>query len=633
MTSRFDLLSPDVDCSLTHSCTGRSATDAALLARGSTTVSRLSPLQLVEVVMADPIIVREPRNTIRWLLTGVARSVLAAVVAFTGAHAPAWAFTVTACAPEIPGEGGCWNIPGPSSLKLVGPLPSQDAIEGEALGIYEVVFHDIVPGDYVLKAIGCNPFGCLVNTPVSVVDHDVFVIADMVAAPPPTPTCACGQPRAACRTQGGDVGVCTRFPDHGCFCFYDVTPSASPTRPSPTPTQTPPSSSCVGDCSGDSIVTIDEIIKLVFWALNGVGVNEQLMCPDLSNWCDSELGIAIDCIIQAVNNALNGCPVSATPTPTPACFEPFPTCCDLLPQGCFSVNDQSSIADCFAAAGYLHGCYDPRTFCDVATGQCVQPPTPGPTSTPTDHCGLVCTDARCLVAGSGEIGRCDVGDANGCHCIPLDCGQSLEVTPLIVDFGDVPVGDVANAVLAVSSEKGASFNFAIDPSPPYFLYNNARSSSFYVWPYGSYGPPWLSVVDLGIHCAPNDLGRVEGLLTATSSDCTAVVLTCNGIPKSTPTPTATGTTPTPTSTPTCAASPERTCSPGEYQCASDRNGCEVCDCCVEPLGCCDFQGQRPCYSILQPDEMGVCLNIHHGTPRGCPLPVVCNHFTGQCELH
>ncbi len=80
---------------------------------------------------------------------------------------------------------------------------------------------------------------------------------------------------------------------------------------------------CTGDCNGSGDVTVSEIITLVNMAL---GTQTQLSaCPDglppsITNV--SEVDIAL--IIQAVNNALNGCPAPvATPTPTPTVTSPF----------------------------------------------------------------------------------------------------------------------------------------------------------------------------------------------------------------------------------------------------------------------------------------------------------------------
>jgi hypothetical protein len=76
-----------------------------------------------------------------------------------------------------------------------------------------------------------------------------------------------------------------------------TTPSATATR---TPTVTP---RCVGDCNGDSSVTIDEILSMVDIAL---GNAETSTCAPADANGDQE--ITIDEILKAVNDALNGCP-------------------------------------------------------------------------------------------------------------------------------------------------------------------------------------------------------------------------------------------------------------------------------------------------------------------------------------
>ena len=60
---------------------------------------------------------------------------------------------------------------------------------------------------------------------------------------------------------------------------------------------------CVGDCSGDGQVTVNELIIMVHIAL---AASEALACP---SGVPSGSSIDIALIIQAVNNALNGCAV------------------------------------------------------------------------------------------------------------------------------------------------------------------------------------------------------------------------------------------------------------------------------------------------------------------------------------
>jgi hypothetical protein len=87
-------------------------------------------------------------------------------------------------------------------------------------------------------------------------------------------------------------------------------PSATETATStPTPTATAvPTPLCVGDCNGDGVVTVDELLTMVNIAL---GNDEVSTCEpgDLNQ--DSQ--ITVDEILTAVNNALNGCPGPVTP--------------------------------------------------------------------------------------------------------------------------------------------------------------------------------------------------------------------------------------------------------------------------------------------------------------------------------
>jgi hypothetical protein len=66
---------------------------------------------------------------------------------------------------------------------------------------------------------------------------------------------------------------------------------------------------CVGDCSADGEVTVDEIITGVNIAL---GTQTAAACPAFDGNGDGE--VTVDEIVTSVNNALNGCPV---PAPTP----------------------------------------------------------------------------------------------------------------------------------------------------------------------------------------------------------------------------------------------------------------------------------------------------------------------------
>jgi hypothetical protein len=69
---------------------------------------------------------------------------------------------------------------------------------------------------------------------------------------------------------------------------------------------------CVGDCSEDGRVTVDEVLTMVNAALGLVHVSTCLPSDP-----DSNGTVTIDEILAGVSNALNGCSTAATPTPTP----------------------------------------------------------------------------------------------------------------------------------------------------------------------------------------------------------------------------------------------------------------------------------------------------------------------------
>ena len=66
---------------------------------------------------------------------------------------------------------------------------------------------------------------------------------------------------------------------------------------------------CVGNCDGGGAVTVNEIIALVNIAL---GNSVPSACP---NGLPGVADVTVAVVIQAVNNALNGCPVLPPPTP------------------------------------------------------------------------------------------------------------------------------------------------------------------------------------------------------------------------------------------------------------------------------------------------------------------------------
>jgi hypothetical protein len=72
--------------------------------------------------------------------------------------------------------------------------------------------------------------------------------------------------------------------------------------PEGTPTIGPPPA-CVGDCNGDGMVAINELILGVNIALGSTPLSS---CPQFDVNSDGMVGI--NELIAAVNSALNGCP-------------------------------------------------------------------------------------------------------------------------------------------------------------------------------------------------------------------------------------------------------------------------------------------------------------------------------------
>lgn len=95
-------------------------------------------------------------------------------------------------------------------------------------------------------------------------------------------------------------------PMNGVINIVDPTTGGTPTVTA-TSTQTPAPTfapvPCVGNCNGDSSVTVDELLTMVNIALGNASVST---CSAGDSNHDDH--ITVDEILTAVNNALNGCP-------------------------------------------------------------------------------------------------------------------------------------------------------------------------------------------------------------------------------------------------------------------------------------------------------------------------------------
>lgn len=89
------------------------------------------------------------------------------------------------------------------------------------------------------------------------------------------------------------------------------TPDAPTATASPTPTATTALAACAGDCDGDGVVAVNELILGVRSALDG-----EILCAACDRNSDGVVDISE--LVGAVNAALSGCPLTPTPTATVA---------------------------------------------------------------------------------------------------------------------------------------------------------------------------------------------------------------------------------------------------------------------------------------------------------------------------
>ena len=83
------------------------------------------------------------------------------------------------------------------------------------------------------------------------------------------------------------------------------TATRTPTGPTPTITSTP-NTTCAGDCNGNHVVAVNEIILMIDIAFGDAPLSR---CP--AGDADNDGMITISDLLKAVNNLLNGCPAGA----------------------------------------------------------------------------------------------------------------------------------------------------------------------------------------------------------------------------------------------------------------------------------------------------------------------------------
>lgn len=175
----------------------------------------------------------------------------------------------------------------------------------------------------------CNGPVCLVGTCQVVSGSCACVTGIVTPSPSPTPVATPTEPCSA-RPCGGTCALCppctpgTICPElacrlgscevvaGNCACVTDISTPGPSSTPTPPTTFTPVP--CLGDCNGDGRVAVDELVVAVRMALGDVSLSA---CPVFEH-CNSECGpgparspspgVAVDCLVRAVSNALGGCP-------------------------------------------------------------------------------------------------------------------------------------------------------------------------------------------------------------------------------------------------------------------------------------------------------------------------------------
>jgi hypothetical protein len=225
-------------------------------------------------------------------------------------------YSVTACYTEIPNSAcSAFGVPyGPPSL--LGPIPyltTHTAMREPGSEPY-YVFEDLVPGNYVLGGGGCNPFGCRIDSVVTVTDQDVFAVVTMVAPLPSPLFRVCG--KAAERPDVNPplarfayhtlypLGVTELSSSSGIFCFHGV-PAGDYTITT-TEYQGAPSNCTAYGCWQDTPVSVvDADVLDVFIAMDPLPPPTPGPCLGDG---DGDRQVTIDELVGAVAHALDGCP-------------------------------------------------------------------------------------------------------------------------------------------------------------------------------------------------------------------------------------------------------------------------------------------------------------------------------------
>ena len=230
---------------------------------------------------------------------------------------------------------------------------------------------------------------------------------------------------------------------------------------SPTSTPTPSISGCVGDCNGDGVVTVNELITGIGMALGSLPASTCL-----SFGVPQSSSIVIGNIVRAVDNALNGC---ATGPPS-------------LSLSVHVVRDAAThavqaVADLTNSGGvgvsYLEGC---SALCRPKVYRAISFELIGPHGNEViveDPCGgiLLCPEGPQLLAPGDSV------------------EQTLEITgsEWITDATPPPLDGDCGICTQKALESGryqviAQFRYATDLNNPWLFPDEIEATAEFDWP-------------------------------------------------------------------------------------------------------------------------------------------------------
>jgi hypothetical protein len=193
---------------------------------------------------------------------------------------------------------------------------------------------------------------------------------------------------------------------------------------------------CIGDCNGDGMVSINELILGVNIALGTASVDD---CPAFDP--DGNGMVGINELIAAVNNALNGCP--ATPTATSTTSEEPTGTASTAP-----TDTATPVATSTATAIPTGTATATITAAPTSTvGEPTATDTPGgATETPTASFTVTAVPTATPTGGGAECGNnilepgeiCDSCEVctNSCpeDCVVQPCSPTTPTVPFVIDL-------------------------------------------------------------------------------------------------------------------------------------------------------------------------------------------------------